>query len=213
MSETAATGRGRLDRLSRALTAPADRDRGEELRRQREMTVVFTLSGIAIFAAFSFMVFRQGNVPAGRTHFAVVTTYLTGLAIMRLGFPVLAMYLNIGATAVGILGAMWFGGGLGAAACVFVATLPMVGFLSLGKRAGIYGAALGVLVILAIVSLEALGYVPRQDAPRTLYAKRVIESLVIVLEMYVLSLAFHNATARAYQSRLTICTRRIRTSP
>ena len=198
MSEKPTIGRGRLERLSRALTVPAQRDRGEEMRRQHEMTVIFTLSGMAIFAAFSFMVFRQGNIAAGRTHFFVVMAYTTGLAIMRMGFPAFAMYLNIATTAVGIFGAMWFGGGLGAAACVFVATLPVVGFLSLGKRAGIYGAGLGVLVIVAIISLQAMGYVPRQDAPRTLYVKRVVESLVIVVEMYVLSLAFHNATARAY---------------
>ncbi len=198
VSEVRAMGRSRLERLARALTASSQRDQGEELRRQREMTVIFTLSGVAIFAAFSWMVFRQGNVAAGRTHLSVVCAYLTGLAIMRAGFPALAMYLNIAATAVGICGAMWFGGGLGAAACVFVATLPVVGFLSLGKRAGMYGAGLGVLVIAAIIALEARGYVPRQDAPRTLYVKRVVESLVIVLEMYVLSLAFHNATARAY---------------
>lgn len=191
-------GTGMLERLTRKLTSPALRDRGEELRRQHEMTLIFTLSGMVIFAAFSLMVFRQGNVAAGRTHAGVVTAYMLGLGIMRFGFPVLAMYLNIAATAVGIFGAMWFGGGLGAAACVFVATLPVVGFLSLGKRAGMYGAGLGVLVIVAIMTLEAFGYVPRQDAPRTLYVKRVVESLVIVVEMYVLSLAFHNATARAY---------------
>jgi signal transduction histidine kinase len=198
LSGSAPRTRTRFERLCLALTAPALRTGDAELERKIATIVLFTLSGMAIFAAFSLMVYRQANYAAAAFHASVVVTYGLGLGLVRAGAPVPGMYFNIAATAAGIWAAMWFGGGLGAPAVVFVATLPTVGFLSLGRRAGIYGAALGLGVIGVTVALEALGFEPRHDPPRVEYAKRIVESVVIVLEMYVLSLAFQNLTDRAY---------------
>ncbi len=171
---------------------------GSEKQREISATILFTLTGMAIFGAFALMVFRQGNYDAALVHCSVVITYGLGLGLVRLGVPAVAMYSNIAATAGGIFGAMWFGGGLAAPAVVFLATLPTVGVLSLGKRAGIYGASLGVLVVFATLLLQALGYRPRFDPPRVELVKRVIESIVLVIEMYVLSLAFQSLADRAY---------------
>jgi HPt (histidine-containing phosphotransfer) domain-containing protein len=188
-----------IERWCRVVTAPSMRDTvGSEQQRQISATILFTLTGMAIFSAFALMVFRQGNYDAARVHCGVVLTYGAGLGLVRLGVPTVAMYSNIAATAGGIFGAMWFGGGLSAPAVVFLATLPTVGVLSLGKRAGIYGASLGVAVVFGTLLLQALGFKPRYDPPRVELAKRVIESIVLVIEMYVLSLAFQSLADRAY---------------
>lgn len=188
----------RFERMCRALTAPDMRKADDVQQREIAATIIFTLTGMTIFAAFALMVYRQGNYAAAQLHLGVFFAYGAGFLLVRLGVPTFAMYSNILATAVGIFGAMWFGGGIAAPAVVFLATLPTVGVLSLGRRAGIYGVVLGLAVIAGTVVLERMGFEPRLDSAETTYRKRVIECVVLLIEMYVLAIAFQRLADRAY---------------
>ncbi len=160
--------------------------------------VLFMFIGSGFIAPFGVLNIRQGNVVAGVVQELCVAAMviMTVFALPR-GRLLETAFLGLAASHLTVGFGMWYGGGLSAAAIVFLPVVPLVGMLSIGRAGGAAGALGSLAVVIVVASLEKLGFAPRHDPPAQLFVKRGAESMAVVLQVWLIAQMFHDIKDRA----------------
>jgi len=176
------------DWLSRMITPfcpPVVAGEDEEQRRQYRAVVTFVFVGVTIVFGFARLNVKLGNDLAAAVQFVMVAAAVSSLLLLRRGYVRTTAHMSLVITSITIAIGMWTGGGMAAAATVFLPAIPVVGLLTVGRGGGITGAAQAIGIVVVIATLEKLGFEPRQDPADKLFVKRVAESIVVVLEIWL----------------------------
>jgi signal transduction histidine kinase len=163
---------------------------GEELHRQYRAVVAFIYIGATIIFGFALLNVKHQNYVAGGVQIASVGVVLAMLFVNRGGHARVSAHVCVAMTTLTIFIGMWMGGGISAAAIVFLPMIPAVGLLSIGQGGGIAGAVQAVGVVALVATMEKLGFEPRHDSPDNLFVKRVAESIVVVVEIWLVCYLF-----------------------
>jgi signal transduction histidine kinase len=190
-------GRDLFSRMMDASCPPDVHAVEEELRRQYRAVVGFIYIGATIIFGFACLNVRQNNLVAGGAQIISVGVVLAMLLVNRRGYPKVAAHVCVAMTTFTIFIGMWMGGGISAAAIVFLPMVPAVGLLSVGQGGGRAGAIQAVLVVVLVATLEKLGFAPRHDPPDKLFVKRVAESIVVVVQIWLVCYLFFRLKSEA----------------
>jgi two-component system chemotaxis sensor kinase CheA len=169
---------------------PAVRAEGADLARQQRHMVAFNHIGFVIVFGFGLLNLRQDNTLAGLVEVLSAATMLAMLLVNRRGYPTPAAHVSLFVTALTIFIGMCTGGGMEAAAIVFLPMLPAIGLLCIGRSGGWAGVAEGVLIVGAVAILELMDVPLRHDSADKLFIKRVAEAVVVVVQIYVVCNVF-----------------------
>ncbi len=188
-----------VSRLSDPFCPPDLHQLPEEHQTQYRAVVAFIYVGAAIIFGFGLLNLRHGNRVAGAVQHASVAVVLAMLLANRRGHPRLAAHVCVAMTTITIFIGMWMGGGMSAAAVVFLPMIPAVGFLSVGQAGGLAGALQAIGIVALVAALEKLGFEPRHDPPDKLFVKRVAESITVVMQISLVCFFFFRLRRRAFR--------------
>jgi HPt (histidine-containing phosphotransfer) domain-containing protein len=170
----------------------------EELRRQYRAVVAFIYIGATIIFGFALLNVKHHNYLAGGVQMASVGVVLAMLLVNRAGHPKVSAHVCVAMTTLTIFIGMWMGGGMSAAAIVFLPMVPAVGLLSVGQGGGVAGVLQAVGVVALVATLEKLGFEPRHDPPDKLFVKRVAEAVVVVTQIWLVCYLFFRLKNEAF---------------
>ena len=170
----------------------------EELRRQYRAVVAFIYIGATIIFGFALLNVKHQNYVAGGVQIASVGVVMAMLLVNRAGHAKVSAHVCVAMTTLTIFIGMWMGGGISAAAIVFLPMVPAVGLLSVGQGGGIAGVFQAVGVVALVATLEKLGFQPRHDPPDKLFLKRVAESVVVVIQIWLVCYLFFRLKNEAF---------------
>jgi hypothetical protein len=185
-------------RLLDALTPPLGPEAGAEQRRECRTTAVFILIVATIIFGFSRLNAKLGNTIPAVVELIITFILLLTLVAIRKGYVKLGAHIAILSTSTTIYFAMWYGGGMAAAAVVFLPMLPAAGLLSIGRSGGFAGAVQALGIVLLVAGAEKLGFKPHPEAAEKLFIKRTAEAVVVILQIWALCRAFFNLKDEAF---------------
>jgi HPt (histidine-containing phosphotransfer) domain-containing protein len=170
----------------------------EELRRQYRAVVTFIYVGATVIFGFANLNLKHHNYVAAGVQYITVAVVLAMLLVNRRGYPKISAHVCVCMTTVTIFIGMWTGGGMSAAAIVFLPMIPPVGLLSVGQGGGVSGAIQAICLIITVAVLEKLGFQPRYDPPDKLFIKRLAESIAVVMEIWAICYLFFRLKNEAF---------------